>query len=221
MLHAAHITAMLAAEHVFGTYFVGNYHFVLLVAHTVVRRNVSVCLPQAAPQLNMSTVVQHGFTGMAVGAAQGGMRPVLEFMTWNFAMQAIDQIVNSAAKTLYMSAGQINTPIVFRGPNGAAAGTAAQHSQCFAAWYSSVPGLKVVVPYDAEDHRGLTKVCFQCYAAPSWQCQPQIRQWVTCWLRVPQCYCKCCRCSAAMLNFWLPLVCGVWTRALIQTMLRL
>lgn len=95
---------------------------------------------------------------MAVGAAQGGMRPVLEFMTWNFAMQAMDQIVNSAAKTLYMSAGQINTPIVFRGPNGAAAGTAAQHSQCFAAWYSSVPGLKVVVPYDAEDHRGLTKV---------------------------------------------------------------
>ena len=83
---------------------------------------------------------------------------MLEFMTWNFAMQAMDQIVNSAAKTLYMSAGQINTPIVFRGPNGAAAGTAAQHSQCFAAWYSSVPGLKVVVPYDAEDHRGLTKV---------------------------------------------------------------
>ena len=95
---------------------------------------------------------------MAVGAAQGGMKPVLEFMTWNFAMQAIDQIVNSAAKTLYMSAGQINTPIVFRGPNGAAAGVGAQHSQCFAAWYSSVPGLKVIVPYDAEDHRGLTKV---------------------------------------------------------------
>jgi transketolase C-terminal domain/subunit len=102
--------------------------------------------------------VQHGFTGMAVGSAQGGMKPVLEFMTWNFALQAIDQIVNSAAKTLYMSAGQINTPIVFRGPNGAAAGVAAQHSQCFAAWYSSVPGLKVIVPYDAEDHRGLTKV---------------------------------------------------------------
>lgn len=95
---------------------------------------------------------------MAVGAAQGGMKPVLEFMTWNFALQAIDQIVNSAAKTLYMSAGQINTPIVFRGPNGAAAGVGAQHSQCFAAWYSSVPGLKVIVPYDAEDHRGLTKV---------------------------------------------------------------
>lgn len=95
---------------------------------------------------------------MAVGSAQGGMKPVLEFMTWNFALQAIDQIVNSAAKTLYMSAGQINTPIVFRGPNGAAAGVGAQHSQCFAAWYSSVPGLKVIVPYDAEDHRGLTKV---------------------------------------------------------------
>jgi transketolase C-terminal domain/subunit len=102
--------------------------------------------------------MQHGFTGMAVGAAQAGMRPVLEFMTWNFAMQAIDQIINSAGKTLYMSAGQINTPIVFRGPNGAAAGVAAQHSQCFAAWYGSVPGLKVVAPYDAEDARGLLKV---------------------------------------------------------------
>lgn len=94
---------------------------------------------------------------MAIGAAQGGMRPVLEFMTWNFALQAIDQIINSAAKTLYMSAGQITTPIVFRGPNGAAAGVAAQHSQCFGAWYSSVPGLKVVAPYDAEDARGLLK----------------------------------------------------------------
>jgi pyruvate dehydrogenase E1 component beta subunit len=103
--------------------------------------------------------MQHGFTGMAVGAAQGGMRPVVEFMTWNFALQAIDQIINSAAKTLYMSAGQIETPIVFRGPNGAAAGVAAQHSQCFAAWYSSVPGLKVVAPYDAEDARGLMKAC--------------------------------------------------------------
>jgi pyruvate dehydrogenase E1 component beta subunit len=105
-------------------------------------------------------MMQHGFTGMAVGAAQGGMRPVLEFMTWNFALQAIDQIVNSAAKTLYMSAGQIQTPIVFRGPNGAAAGVGAQHSQCFAAWYSSIPGLKVVTPYDAEDARGLMKVHF-------------------------------------------------------------
>jgi pyruvate dehydrogenase E1 component beta subunit len=96
---------------------------------------------------------------MAIGAAQAGMRPVLEFMTWNFAMQAIDQIINSAGKTFYMSAGQINTPIVFRGPNGAAAGVAAQHSQCYAAWYGSVPGLKVVAPYDAEDARGLLKVC--------------------------------------------------------------
>lgn len=107
-------------------------------------------------------VLQHGFTGMAVGAAQGGMRPVLEFMTWNFALQAMDQIVNSAAKTLYMSAGQITTPIVFRGPNGAAAGVGAQHSQCFAAWYSSVPGLKVVAPYDSEDARGLMKVRSSC-----------------------------------------------------------
>lgn len=114
-----------------------------------------------ATRVRDTPITEHGFTGMAVGAAQGGMRPVLEFMTWNFAMQAIDQIVNSAAKTLYMSAGQINTPIVFRGPNGAAAGTAAQHSQCFAAWYSSVPGLKVVVPYDAEDHRGLTKAAIR------------------------------------------------------------
>jgi pyruvate dehydrogenase E1 component beta subunit len=106
-------------------------------------------------------ITEHGFTGMAVGAAQGGMRPVLEFMTWNFALQAIDQIVNSAAKTLYMSAGQIATPIVFRGPNGAAAGVAAQHSQCFAAWYSSIPGLKVLAPYDSEDARGLTKAAIR------------------------------------------------------------
>lgn len=100
---------------------------------------------------------QMGFTGIAIGAAQAGLKPICEFMTMNFSMQAIDQIVNSAAKTFYMSAGQITTPIVFRGPNGSAAGTAAQHSQCFAAWYSSVPGLKVVAPYDAEDARGLLK----------------------------------------------------------------
>jgi pyruvate dehydrogenase E1 component beta subunit len=86
---------------------------------------------------------QAGFTGIAVGSAFAGVKPVCEFMTFNFAMQAIDQIVNSAAKTLYMSAGQISCPIVFRGPNGAAAGVGAQHSQCFAAWYSHVPGLKV------------------------------------------------------------------------------
>ena len=87
--------------------------------------------------------MQAGFTGIGVGAAFAGLKPIVEFMTFNFSMQAIDQIVNSAAKTLYMSAGQINCPIVFRGPNGAAAGVAAQHSQCFAAWYCSVPGLKV------------------------------------------------------------------------------
>jgi pyruvate dehydrogenase E1 component beta subunit len=89
--------------------------------------------------------LQAGFTGIAVGSAFAGAKPVCEFMTFNFAMQAIDQIVNSAAKTLYMSAGQITCPIVFRGPNGAAAGVGAQHSQCFAAWYSHVPGLKVSV----------------------------------------------------------------------------
>ena len=88
-------------------------------------------------------VLQAGFTGIAVGSAFAGAKPVCEFMTFNFAMQAIDQIVNSAAKTLYMSAGQIQCPIVFRGPNGAAAGVGAQHSQCFASWYSHVPGLKV------------------------------------------------------------------------------
>ena len=89
--------------------------------------------------------LQAGFTGIAVGSAFAGLKPVCEFMTFNFAMQAIDHIINSAAKTLYMSAGQISCPIVFRGPNGAAAGVAAQHSQCFAAWYSSVPGLKVML----------------------------------------------------------------------------
>jgi hypothetical protein len=87
--------------------------------------------------------VQIGFAGISVGAGFAGLRPVVEFMTWNFAMQAIDHIINSASKTLYMSAGQISCPIVFRGPNGAAAGVAAQHSQCFAAWYSNCPGLKV------------------------------------------------------------------------------
>lgn len=102
-------------------------------------------------------ITEAGFTGLAVGAAMAGLRPVTEFMTFNFSMQAIDQIVNSAAKTLYMSGGQINVPIVFRGPNGASAGVGAQHSQCFAAWYGSVPGLKVVSPYDVEDCRGLLK----------------------------------------------------------------
>ena len=102
-------------------------------------------------------ITEMGFTGLAIGAAYKGLRPVVEFMTWNFSMQAIDQIVNSAAKQFYMSGGSINVPIVFRGPNGAAAGVAAQHSQCFAAWYGSVPGLKVVAPYSAEDAKGLIK----------------------------------------------------------------
>jgi pyruvate dehydrogenase E1 component beta subunit len=98
-----------------------------------------------------------GFTGIATGAAYQGLRPIVEFMTFNFSMQAIDQVVNSAAKQYYMSGGNITVPIVFRGPNGAAAGTAAQHSQCFAAWYSSVPGLKVVAPWSSEDAKGLLK----------------------------------------------------------------
>lgn len=102
-------------------------------------------------------ITEHGFAGLAVGAAFGGLRPVVEFMTFNFSMQAIDQIVNSAAKTLYMSGGQMGCPIVFRGPNGAAARVAAQHSQDFAAWYSHVPGLKVVQPYTAADAKGLLK----------------------------------------------------------------
>lgn len=102
-------------------------------------------------------ITEAGFTGLAIGAAYHGTKPIVEFMTFNFAMQAIDQIINSAAKQLYMSAGTISVPIVFRGANGVAAGVAAQHSQCFAAWYGSVPGLKVVAPYDAEDARGLLK----------------------------------------------------------------
>lgn len=106
-------------------------------------------------------ITEAGFTGMAVGAAMQGVRPIVEFMTFNFSMQAMDQIINSAAKHHYMSAGQITCPMVFRGPNGAAAGVAAQHSQCFAAWYASVPGLKVVAPYDAEDSRGLMKAAIR------------------------------------------------------------
>lgn len=106
-------------------------------------------------------ITEMGFTGMGVGAALAGMRPVVEFMTWNFAMQAIDHIVNSAAKGAYMSTGKLECPIVFRGGNGASAGVAAQHSQCFAAWYSSVPGLKVIMPQDAEDARGLLKAAIR------------------------------------------------------------
>lgn len=102
-------------------------------------------------------ITEMGFAGIAVGAAMAGLRPVCEFMTFNFSMQAIDQVINSAAKTFYMSAGKVPVPIVFRGPNGAAAGVAAQHSQCFAAWYGHCPGLKVVSPYSAEDAKGLLK----------------------------------------------------------------
>ncbi len=102
-------------------------------------------------------ITEHGFTGIGVGAAFGNLKPVIEFMTFNFSMQAIDQIINSAAKTLYMSGGQMGCPIVFRGPNGAASRVAAQHSQCFASWYSHVPGLKVVSPWSSEDAKGLLK----------------------------------------------------------------
>ena len=102
-------------------------------------------------------ITEQGFAGIGVGAAMAGLKPIVEFMTWNFAMQAIDQIVNSAAKTLYMSGGQMGCPIVFRGPNGAAARVAAQHSQCYSAWYAHVPGLKVVAPSNPADAKGLLK----------------------------------------------------------------
>ncbi len=102
-------------------------------------------------------ITEHGFAGIAVGAAFGGLKPIVEFMTFNFAMQAMDQIVNSAAKTLYMSGGQMGAPMVFRGPNGAAARVAAQHSQDYAAWYAHIPGLKVAMPYSASDAKGLLK----------------------------------------------------------------
>ena len=102
-------------------------------------------------------ITEQGFAGIGVGAAMAGLKPIVEFMTWNFAMQAIDQIVNSAAKTLYMSGGQLGCPIVFRGPNGAAARVAAQHSQCYSAWYAHVPGMKVVAPSNPADAKGLLK----------------------------------------------------------------
>jgi pyruvate dehydrogenase E1 component beta subunit len=102
-------------------------------------------------------ITEHGFAGVGVGAAFAGLKPIVEFMTWNFAMQAIDQIVNSAGKTLYMSGGQMRCPIVFRGPNGAASRVGAQHSQCYSAWYAHVPGLKVIAPYSAADAKGLLK----------------------------------------------------------------
>lgn len=106
-------------------------------------------------------ITEHGFAGLGVGAAMAGLRPIVEFMTFNFAMQAIDHIINSAAKTLYMSGGQMGAPIVFRGPNGAAARVGAQHSQDYAAWYSNVPGLKVVMPYSAADAKGLLKAAIR------------------------------------------------------------
>ena len=102
-------------------------------------------------------ITEAGFTGLAVGASMNGLRPIVEFMTWNFAMQAIDHIINSAAKTYYMSGGKFNIPIVFRGPNGVASRVAAQHSQDYTAWYSHVPGLRVLAPYDALDAKGLLK----------------------------------------------------------------
>eukprot|EP00672_Neobodo_designis_P026200 CAMPEP_0174831358 /NCGR_PEP_ID=MMETSP1114-20130205/3045_1 /TAXON_ID=312471 /ORGANISM="Neobodo designis, Strain CCAP 1951/1" /LENGTH=354 /DNA_ID=CAMNT_0016065181 /DNA_START=49 /DNA_END=1113 /DNA_ORIENTATION=+ len=129
---------------------VGNYNGAYKVTRGLMAKH-------GAERIIDTPITEHGFAGMAVGAAMAGMRPVCEFMTFNFALQAIDQIVNSAAKTHYMSGGQIKCPIVFRGPNGAAAGVAAQHSQCFAPWYASVPGLFVCAPWSSEDARGMIK----------------------------------------------------------------
>ncbi len=106
-------------------------------------------------------ITEHGFAGLAVGAAMNGLRPIVEFMTWNFGMQAMDHIINSAAKTLYMAGGKLGCPVVFRGPNGAAARVAAQHSQCFASWYAHIPGLKVVSPWSGADAKGLLKAAIR------------------------------------------------------------
>lgn len=106
-------------------------------------------------------ITEHGFAGIAVGSAMNGLRPIVEFMTWNFGMQAIDHIINSAAKTLYMAGGKLGCPIVFRGPNGAAARVAAQHSQCYASWYAHIPGLKVVSPWSGADAKGLMKAAIR------------------------------------------------------------
>ena len=106
-------------------------------------------------------ITEHGFAGLGVGAAMAGLKPIVEFMTWNFGMQAIDHVINSAAKTLYMSGGQIRADIVFRGPNGAASRVGAQHSQDYSAWYAQVPGLKVIAPYDAADAKGLLKAAIR------------------------------------------------------------
>ena len=119
-------------------------------------------LDEFGPQRVVDTpITEHGFTGLAVGAAFAGLRPIVEFMTFNFSMQAIDHIINSAAKTRYMSGGQMDAPMVFRGPNGAAARVAAQHSQDYAAWYSHIPGLKVIQPYSAADAKGLLKAAIR------------------------------------------------------------
>jgi pyruvate dehydrogenase E1 component beta subunit len=119
-------------------------------------------LDEFGPQRVVDTpITEHGFTGLAVGAAFAGLRPIVEFMTFNFSMQAIDHIINSAAKTLYMSGGQMGCPIVFRGPNGAAARVAAQHSQCYASWYAHVPGLKVIAPWSAADAKGLLRAAIR------------------------------------------------------------
>jgi pyruvate dehydrogenase E1 component beta subunit len=108
-----------------------------------------------------SPITEHGFAGLGVGAAFGGLKPIIEFMTFNFAMQAIDHIINSAAKTLYMSGGRVKCPIVFRGPNGSAKRVAAQHSQCYASWYAHCPGLIVIAPYSASDSKGLLKAAIK------------------------------------------------------------
>jgi pyruvate dehydrogenase E1 component beta subunit len=119
-------------------------------------------LQEFGPQRIIDTpITEHGFAGLGVGAAFAGLRPIIEFMTFNFAMQAIDQIINSAAKQLYMSGGQVHAPIVFRGPNGAAARVGAQHSQDYSAWYSHVPGLYVIAPYSAADAKGLLKAAIR------------------------------------------------------------
>ncbi|PHT53524.1 Pyruvate dehydrogenase E1 component subunit beta-1, mitochondrial [Capsicum baccatum] len=119
-------------------------------------------LDKYGPERVLDTpITEAGFAGIGVGAAYHGLKPIIEFMTFNFSMQAIDHIINSAAKSNYMSAGQISVPIVFRGPNGAAAGVGAQHSQCYAAWYGACPGLKVLAPYSSEDARGLLKAAIR------------------------------------------------------------
>ncbi|HEY1506762.1 MAG TPA: pyruvate dehydrogenase complex E1 component subunit beta [Stellaceae bacterium] len=119
-------------------------------------------LQEFGPRRVIDTPIsEHGFCGLGVGAAMAGLRPIVEFMTWNFAMQAMDHLINSAAKTRYMSGGQMSCPIVFRGPNGAAARVAAQHSQEYGSWYAHVPGLKVVAPYTAADHKGLLKAAIR------------------------------------------------------------